>query len=205
MLQQAMVGITPTRKRKSPERKLREAMAVYVDLDKLRLLANSAPNCLAESLKQSEAETPSEAIAMLMAIRAVLTPTERTQIKEPSQIAALLMADMGHLDQEELRVILLSTKMRVVKIETLYRGTVNTANVRVAEIFKEAVRQNCPQIIVCHNHPSGDPTPSPEDVLVTRNIVDAGSILEIDVLDHVIIGRGKWVSLKERGLGFSKK
>jgi DNA repair protein RadC len=80
---------------------------------------------------------------------------------------------------------------------------VTTTGLRVSEIFKEAIRQNCPAMIVVHNHPSGDRTPSPEDICVTREIVQAGRLLDIEVLDHLVIGHHRYVSLKERGLGFS--
>ena len=109
---------------------------------------------------------------------------------------------MGALDQEELRVLLLDTRNRVLSAITLYRGSLNSSQIRVAEIFKSAIRANSASIIVLHNHPSGDPTPSPEDVAVTRSIVQAGKLLDIDVLDHLVIGHNRWVSLKERGLGF---
>jgi DNA repair protein RadC len=79
---------------------------------------------------------------------------------------------------------------------------VNTAQIKVGEIFKAAIRRNAPCLIVVHNHPSGDPTPSPDDIAVTRAIVQAGKLLDVDVLDHLVIGQGRWVSLKERGLGF---
>ena len=98
--------------------------------------------------------------------------------------------------------MLLDTRNRVISIPTIYVGSLNTAQVRVGEMFREAIRANCAGMIVVHNHPSGDPTPSPEDVQVTRMIVEAGSLLNIDVLDHLIIGRQRFVSLKERGLGF---
>jgi DNA repair protein RadC len=74
--------------------------------------------------------------------------------------------------------------------------------IRVGELFREAIRGNCASLIVIHNHPSGDPTPSPEDVAVTRQIVEAGKLLDVEVLDHLIVGRQRFVSLKERGLGF---
>jgi len=114
-----------------------------------------------------------------------------------------LFGDMGMLEQEEMRTVLLDTKNHVLATPTVYSGSLHTTVIRVTELFREAVRQNCAAIIVVHNHPSGDPTPSPEDVAVTREIVQAGKILDIDVLDHLVIGAGaKFVSLKERGLGF---
>ena len=95
-----------------------------------------------------------------------------------------------------------NTRNQVLSISPVYRGSVSSAFVRSSELFREAVRQNCPAIIVVHNHPSGDPTPSPEDVQFTEQLVEAGKLLNIEVLDHLIIGQQRFVSLKERGLGF---
>ncbi len=132
----------------------------------------------------------------------VAAPHERPQVRSPADAANLLMAEMSLLPQEHLRTVLLDTRNRVTKIHTIYIGSLNAASVRVGEIFREAIRANCAAMILVHNHPSGDPTPSPEDVQVTRMIVEAGSLLGIDVLDHLVIGRQRFVSLKERGLGF---
>jgi len=134
---------------------------------------------------------------------AVERSPDRPQIRTPADAATLLMAEMGLLDQEQMRIILLDTKNRVVAIPTLYVGSVNTTLIRIAEVFREAVRRNCPSIIVVHNHPSQDVSPSPEDVTVTRQIVEAGKLLDIMVLDHLIVARQGFTSLKERGLGFS--
>jgi len=130
-------------------------------------------------------------------------PLDRCQIRSPADAANLLMGEMGLLEQEQMRAILLDTKNRVIAIPTIYVGSVNTTMIRVAELFREAIRRNCPSLIAAHNHPSGDPTPSPEDVAVTRQIVEAGKLMDIEVLDHLVLGRQQWVSLKERGLGFS--
>ena len=132
----------------------------------------------------------------------VESPEERPQIRSPADAANLVMTEMGLLEQEQLRVILLDTKNRVLATPTIYVGSLNTSLIRVGELFREAIRTNCASLIVLHNHPSGDPTPSPEDVAVTRQIVDAGKLLDVDVLDHLVIGRQRFVSLKERGLGF---
>jgi len=132
----------------------------------------------------------------------VESPEERPQIRAPADAANLVMTEMGVLEQEQLRVILLDTKNRVLSTPTIYVGSLNTSMIRVGELFREAIRANCASLIVVHNHPSGDPTPSPEDVAVTRQIAEAGKLLDIDVLDHLIIGRQRFVSLKERGLGF---
>jgi DNA repair protein RadC len=133
----------------------------------------------------------------------IASPEDRPQVHSPADAANLVLLEMAFLEQENLRVILLDTKNTVLAINTIYVGNVNTALVRIAEVFREAVRANAPQIIVVHNHPSGDPTPSPEDVQVTEQIVSAGKLLDIEVLDHLIIGRQRYVSLKERGLGFT--
>ncbi|MCB0257868.1 MAG: DNA repair protein RadC, partial [Anaerolineae bacterium] len=129
-------------------------------------------------------------------------PEERLQVRAPVDVANLLMLEMGLLEQEQMRTVLLDTKNRITRITTVYSGSLNTAVVRVGEVFREAVRANSAGVVVVHNHPSGDPTPSPEDVRVTQMIVEAGALLDIDVLDHLIIGRNRFVSLKERGLGF---
>lgn len=130
------------------------------------------------------------------------SPDARPQITSPNDAANLLMLDMGTLEQENLRTILLDTKNRVLASPTIYVGNVNSSIIRVSEIFREAIRANATALIVAHNHPSGDPTPSPEDVQVTHSIVEAGNLLGIEVLDHLVIGHQRFVSLKERGLGF---
>jgi len=133
------------------------------------------------------------------------TSKERPTINSPEDAANLVAYDMSALDQEYLKVILLDTRNHVLDIEEVYKGSVNSSQVHVGELFKAAIRQGASAIIVVHNHPSGDPTPSPDDVAVTRAIVQAGKLLDVDVLDHMIIGQGKgrWVSMKERGLGFN--
>ncbi len=129
-------------------------------------------------------------------------PEQRPQITSPADVANLLLLEMSHLEQEHLKVVSLNTKNYVLRHITVYIGSINSSQVRVGEIFKEALKQNAAAIIVAHNHPSGDPTPSSEDVAVTREIVEAGKLLGVDVLDHLVIGQGRWVSLRERGLGF---
>ena len=130
------------------------------------------------------------------------TPDDRYQVRSPADVAKLLMPEMGILEQEQLRVVLLNTKMQIMDVVTVYVGNVNSTIVRPAELFREAVRVNTPAIVMVHNHPSGDPTPSLQDIEVTRKVVQAGRALGIEVFDHLIIGTGRYVSLKERGLGF---
>lgn len=132
------------------------------------------------------------------------TPEDRLIVRSPSDVAQLLMADMSHLEQEHFRVLFLDTRNRLLGSETIYVGSVNASHIRVAEIFREAIKRNCSGIIVAHNHPSGDPSPSPEDVEVTRQLIAAGTLLSIELLDHLVIGQQRFVSLRERGLGFEK-
>jgi DNA repair protein RadC len=129
-------------------------------------------------------------------------PDQRAVVRSPQDVYALLGADMALLQQEHLRVVLLNVRNQVLGVKEVYRGSVHTAVVRVAEVLRDAVRENCPNIVVVHNHPSGDPLPSADDVSITRQIYEAAKLLNIDLLDHVIIGRGRQVSLKEQGLGF---
>ena len=133
----------------------------------------------------------------------IASPEERLQVKSPADAANLMMTEMGMLEQEHMRLILLDSKNYILDTPTMYIGSLNTSVIRVGELFREAIKQNSAAIIVVHNHPSGDPTPSPEDVAVTELITQAGQLLDIDVLDHLIIGQQRYVSLKERGLGFS--
>jgi DNA repair protein RadC len=131
-----------------------------------------------------------------------LHPEARPTVRSPADLANLLLPEMAYLQQEHLRVVLLNTKNQVLAAPEIYVGSLNSSVVRVAEVFREAIRQNSAALIVVHNHPSGDPTPSPEDVQVTRQIAEAGALLDIEVLDHLVIGHQRYVSLKERGLGF---
>ena len=134
-----------------------------------------------------------------LAVRLTLSdPGEHQQIVSPNDAAALLQPFMAHLDHEELRVLVLDTKNRVVANILLYQGTVNSSVLRASEIFRQAVVRNCPGIIVAHNHPSSDPTPSPEDIEVTKQLLEAGRLLDIELLDHIIIGNPRFASLKER-------
>ena len=98
-----------------------------------------------------------------------------------------------------MRVILLDSSRRVVAAPTLYIGTLTTSVLRISEVYREAITRNSPALILAHNHPSGDPTPSPHDVEVTRALASAGMLLDITLVDHVIIGRGRWVSLRDQG------
>ncbi len=130
----------------------------------------------------------------------VAAPHEMPVISSPADVAHLVGSEMALLPQEEFWVLLLDVRNRVMRVQRLYRGSLTKATIRVAEVFREAIRENAAAIIAVHNHPSGDPTPSPQDVAITRTLVEAGRLLDIPLLDHVVIGMGRWISLKERGL-----
>jgi DNA repair protein RadC len=141
--------------------------------------------------------------ALALGIRLHEPTGERPMINSPADAAAMVQYEMALLEQEYLKVMLLDTRNRVLEIVEVYHGSVNSSQVHVGELFKPAIQRMAPAIIVIHNHPSQDPTPSPDDVIVTRSVVQAGKILNIDVIDHLVIGGNRFVSLKERGLGFS--
>jgi DNA repair protein RadC len=180
---------------------LHDGIAPYLDAQELRRLAAEHEDLFAALRSDNP---PVEVRGMVELLAALLTPRPYEKIRGPSDVAALLMVQMAHLDQEELRTVLLDNKNQVQRIVTIYRGNVNTSVIRVGEVFKEALKKNCPAIILAHNHPSGDPTPSPEDERVTVQLVKAGKLLDVEIHDHLVIGHGKFVSMKERGLGFRR-
>jgi DNA repair protein RadC len=129
---------------------------------------------------------------------------DRLVVHSPEDAADLVQYEMSSLEQEQLRVLLLNTRNHVLGVRIIYQGSLNSSQVRVGELFRPAIRENAAAIIVVHNHPSGDPSPSPDDVAITKAIIKAGKLLDIQVLDHLIIGQGRFISLNRRGLGFSE-
>jgi DNA repair protein RadC len=122
------------------------------------------------------------------------------QVRSPQDIADLLAPEMEPLLQEQLRVVLLDRRNRVLDVVMVYQGNVGTAVVRMAELFRDAVVANAPAVVIVHNHPSGDPEASQDDVRITKDAAAAAKLLSIDLLDHVILGQGRFVSLKEQGV-----
>ena len=129
-------------------------------------------------------------------------PDQRPKIASPDDVVNMIGLEMALLEHEQLRVVQLNTRNEVLAIRTLYQGSTNKAQVRIAEVFREAIRANAVAIVVVHNHPAGDPTPSSADIELTRALIEAGSLLDITLLDHMIIGEGRHVSMKRLGLGF---
>lgn len=160
-----------------------------------------------DELRQVRGVGPAKAAQLKAAVElgrrlAIAEPAEKPVVQSPEDAAALLLYEMGALEQEHLRVLLLDTRNRVMRMVDVYHGSLNASLIRVGEVFRDAVRANAAAVIVAHNHPSGDPDPSPEDIQVTRAIVAAGKLLDIEVLDHLVIGKNRFVSLKAKRLGF---
>jgi DNA repair protein RadC len=160
-----------------------------------------------EDLRQRSGVGPAKAAQLKAAIEigrrlAVAEAPARPVVQSPEDAAGLLLYEMGVLEREHLRVLLLDTRNRLIRAAEVYQGSLNASAIRVAEVFRDAVQANAAAVIIAHNHPSGDPSPSPEDVAVTRALVEAGRLLDIEVLDHLVIGKNRFTSMKAKGLGF---
>ena len=131
-------------------------------------------------------------------------PAGRWSIRGPGDVADRLVLQMGRLEREELRVVLLDTKNHVLRVTTVYQGNVSASLVRIGELFRDAVRLNAAGVIMVHNHPSGDPTPSPDDLHLTAEALAAGRLLDIGLLDHLVIGHDAYVSMRDRGIAFDR-
>jgi DNA repair protein RadC len=131
-------------------------------------------------------------------------PTHRWSIRGPGDVADRLILQMGRLEREELRVVILDTKNHVLRVQTVYQGNVSSSLVRIGELFRDAVRLNAAGVILVHNHPSGDPTPSPDDLHLTAEALAAGRLLDIGLLDHLVIGHDAYASLRDRGIDFDR-
>jgi DNA repair protein RadC len=172
----------------------------------LRSLAQASDAELASTPGLGAAKAARLAAAFELGRRSVTDwPSGRWTIRSPGDIARPLTADMGRLEREELRVLSLNTKNVVQRATTVYVGNVSASLVRVGELFRDAVRLDAAGIVLVHNHPSGDPTPSPDDLHLTAEAIAAGRLLDVDVLDHVVIGHDSWVSLRDRGVAFDRE
>lgn len=173
--------------------------------DGLRGLGRATYGELCAEKGLSEAKSCQILAALELGRRFVsLAPEERATISCPEDAVNLVSAEMAALEQEHLRILLLNTRNEVMGIEEIYVGNVNSSVVRPAEVFRPGIRANATSLIAVHNHPSGDPTPSGADVSITRDLVDAGKLLGMELLDHIVIGTGhRYVSMKEARLGFT--
>ncbi|MEW6448556.1 MAG: DNA repair protein RadC [Bacillota bacterium] len=163
-------------------------------------LSEAAPEELSAVKGVGPAKAAQVAAALELGRRVREASVPRPAVNTPEDAARLVMGRMHRLDREEFRVILLNTKNRVIQVETVAVGTLNSSGVEPREVFKSAIRRSAAAVILVHNHPSGDPTPSREDVALTQRLVQAGVLVGIEILDHIIIGDNRYVSLKAEKL-----
>jgi len=178
-----------------------EALLSYFQGDLANIYRSSAGEIA--KVKGIGIQTAARIKAALSLSIAMSMTSERAAIKSTADAAAFVQAEMSLLEKEHLRVMLIDVRGKLIEIVEAYIGSVNCVQVRLAEVFAPAIRKMASAIILIHNHPSHDPTPSPDDIALTRSAVQAGKLLGIDVQDHIVIGRPGWKSLKEMGLGFS--
>jgi DNA repair protein RadC len=185
----------------TPERSaLGLAELLLSQFDGLRGVANAS----IEELSRIKGVGPVKAVQIAAALElgrrlSALSDAERPVIHSPQDVANLLMGELRDAKKEHLKSLLLDTKNRVQKVLTVSVGILDSSLVHPREVFKDAIAASAASIIVVHNHPSGDPTPSAEDRRITRRLAEAGQILGIDLLDHIILGDNRWISLKEKG------
>lgn len=185
-------------------RSISGASALLDQFRGLQAISNAAQRELTQITGIGPATAASVKAALELARRLSMPAEDAPVIMTPEDAAALLIPRMGHLEKERLIVLLLNTRNRLIgEPVEVYNGSLNASLVRVGEIFRPALHANAASIIVAHNHPSLDTSASPEDIALTRAFVDAGKMLDVEVLDHLIIGGDKYVSLKARGIGFS--
>jgi DNA repair protein RadC len=158
-----------------------------------------------EQLSQIKGVGPVKAVQIKAAVElgkriSAFSPETRPTIRSPADVGQLVMSELRHAAREYFKALLLDSKNQVLRIATVSVGSLNESIVHPRELYREAIRHSAAAVIVVHNHPSGDPTPSAEDIEVTVRLRDAGRVVGIDLLDHLVIGDGRWVSLKERGL-----
>jgi len=162
-------------------------------------------NATVEDLEQVKGIGEAKAVTVLAAIElgrrvAMLAPTQRPVIHTPDDVAAMLLPRFRYEPREHFLAVLLSTKNHVLKTAVISIGSLNASIVHPRELFREAINARAAAVILVHNHPSGDPSPSPEDAALTRKLAEAGELLDIPVLDHIVLGDGKYISLKEKGI-----
>lgn len=164
------------------------------------LISNYAEMTNIKGIKKIKASQLIAMVELFKRFKTLRSQGQNYKISSPKNISDMLMNEMTDLNQEVLKLIMLNTKNKVIGIKDIFKGSLNTSVVHPREIFNEAVKRNSASIIICHNHPSGDPTPSKEDINITIRLKECGSIMGIKLLDHIIIGNEKFVSLKEKGI-----
>ena len=182
---------------------LAQAHSLLKRFEGLPGLRNSAFMELCSEKGIGEAKAAQIKAALELGVRlAAFAPDSRPIVRTPDDIANLVLAEMSLLQEEHVRVMLLDARNRVLAIPTVYVGSVHTTNVRIGELLSEAVRVKAAAIVLLHNHPSGDPTPSAPDVAMTKSLREAAKLMDIDLLDHIVIGGGRYVSMQLLKAGF---
>ncbi|AOT73316.1 RadC family protein [Geosporobacter ferrireducens] len=159
-------------------------------------------DCTVQELSEIKGIGPSKACQIVSAIEigrriAKITPTQSNQITSPKDVADMFMEEMRYHKKEYFKILLLNTKNSIIATEIISIGNLNASLVHPREVFVKAIKKSAASIILLHNHPSGNPQPSQEDISITKRLIEAGNIIGIDVLDHIIIGDGCYKSLKE--------
>jgi DNA repair protein RadC len=178
---------------------LAEAAATLERLGGVAEAVAATPHELIDAGFPPSAAVRASAVIELVRRGGARLPGDRWQIRTPADLAVRLVPVMGPLEREELRVALLNTKNVVTSLVIVYVGNLAGSSVRVAEVFRDAIRRNAAAIVVAHNHPSGDPAPSSEDLRITAELAAAGRLLDVELLDHLVIARDAWVSLRAMG------
>jgi DNA repair protein RadC len=187
------------------ESAIEQAQRLLRDFQGLKGLAQSPFEELCNVHGIGEAKAAQLKAAIEIGVRAAsYTADDRPEIRSADDVASLVMHDMSLLEQECVRVVLLDARNRVIGAPEVYRGSVHEAHVRIAELLRDAIRTNAASVILVHNHPSGSPLPSAADTDMTKKFREAGALFDIEVPDHLIIGGGRYASMRELGLGFPK-
>ncbi|MDW7674101.1 MAG: DNA repair protein RadC [Bacillota bacterium] len=162
-------------------------------------------NATVEEIQLEKGVGPAKACQIKAAIELAkrintLSGEHRPVIRSPQDAAALVVEEMRYLDREHFRTLMLNTKNQVIAMETVSIGSLNSSIVHPREVFKSPLKKSAAALVLVHNHPSGDPSPSPEDIAVTKRLIECGQLLGIEVLDHLIVGGKRFLSLKEKGM-----
>ena len=187
------------------ENAVAQAQRLVRDLDGLEGInrASFAELCTQKGIGEAKAAQIKAALELGMRLLKDERPA-KSKYSTPEDIADLVLAEMSMLDQEQVRVALLDPRGGLISLPTVYVGSAHTTQVRMSELLSEAVRAKATSIVLIHNHPSGDPTPSSADGIMTRQLYDSAKIMDIELYDHIVIGGGRYVSMRATGLGFPK-
>jgi DNA repair protein RadC len=183
---------------------IQQAQDLLAHFDGLTGLARAPFRALCAERGLGEAKAAQLKAALELGIRAAAkAPLDRRIYSTPEDVADLFVGEMSLLEQEEVRVIVLDARNHLVGIHKLYKGSMHTTSVRIGELLREPVRLGASAMVLVHNHPSGDAVPSAHDIRMTKALVEAGRLLDIELADHIVVGGGSYVSMRGARLGFA--